>query len=93
MAGYRHSQVKAEQGRPVIGPVGEHGANHANIIDPLCQAAENIADFDSALSIFLKAERRLHEIPGATLRLRIPSRRWFAVILVEHGLGIKGVDM
>src|SRR5262245_44972130 len=93
MAGDRHAKVKAKQRRSVVWPIGVHGANHANIIDPLGQVGKDIADLNTALSILLKVEGRLHQIASASLCLRITAWSRFAVILIEHWLRIESIDM
>src|SRR5687767_3928649 len=77
----------------MVWAIGIHGPNDADVIDSFSQVRKNIAHLNSALAILLKTERRLHQIAGTTFCLRIPSRRWFAVILVEHWLWIKGVNV
>src|SRR6202035_617153 len=52
------ARVHEQEGWLVIGHIGVHGANHANVIDVLGRVGKQFADFQTALAKLLEFERR-----------------------------------
>ena len=77
----------------MIGHIGVHRANHRDVIDALRGMGEDFADFDSALAVLLKLERRRKS--RARLAFRAQIRRWkrFSGVFVERRFGIERVHM
>jgi hypothetical protein len=60
--------IQHKQRRFMIRPLRMHGANHAQIVGVLGQLRKDIADFDTALPVRLKRERRTQQVSGLPLR-------------------------
>ena len=56
----RLAAVHQHQRRLVIGDVGVHRADHADVVDHLGGVREQVADLDAALAVLLELERRAH---------------------------------
>ncbi len=70
-----------------------HGADDAHIVHALAQHREDLADFNTALSVFLEREGRLHQVPGFALMLRNLAGQRLAIVLFQHRLGIETVHL
>src|SRR4249919_2565289 len=81
----------------MVWDVAVHRADHTYIVDAATQLGENIADLDTTLTILLETERRSHQIANlhdnAAAADRFGSWHRLAVVLVEHWLGIEGIDL
>ena len=73
--------------------VGVHGANDAHVVNALAQVWKKFADFGAAATVLLEAERRLHQPARLPLMLWRFSRQRFAVVLLQHWLGIESVHL
>jgi hypothetical protein len=76
----------------MIGDVGVHRANHADVVDAVPHVREDLADFDPALAPLPKRERRLERGARATLGLQVQRHR-LAVHPRQFGLGVERVDL
>lgn len=77
----------------MVGDIGVHGADDADVIDAPGDIGIEFADFDAALAVFLKLERRLVEAAGAPFGAEVRLRWFLAVVLLKRRLGIKGIDL
>jgi hypothetical protein len=76
----------------MVGDVGMHGTDDAEVIGTLADFRENVGDFESALAVFFEAEGGLHGHAGGAFGLEF-ERDFFAVVFGEFGLGIEGVNL
>ncbi len=88
----RFAAVHQHQRRLMIGDVGVHRADHADVVDHPGRVREQVADFDPALAVLLELEGRAHGRAGLALGGQIGRHR-LAVVAVEHRLGVERVDV
>ena len=89
------SGVELEQGRPMVHALAHHGANHAELVGVGSHLSKEIADRNAALTVAAEGEGRLHEsaqILGSELERQLEGDG-FAVVLLQPGLGVEGVDL
>ena len=86
-------RVHHEQRRLVIRDVGVHRSDHADVVRAFSHVGEEFAHFEPRLSVTLEAEGRLHQRAGSPFRLDLSRRQRLAVVLLEGGFGIEGVDL
>jgi hypothetical protein len=84
--------IHHEARRLVVGNLGVHGANPADIVRDLAQVRPQLADVHSALPVLLEFEWRLHQLAGPPLRLDIATRQRLAIVLFQRRLGIETID-
>jgi len=77
----------------VIGAVGVHGTDHADVVDALADIGEYLAELDAALSEFLELKWGLQQVAGFALGLQVGGGHRLAVVLGEHRLGVEGVHL
>ena len=77
----------------MIRHIGVHRPDHDDVIDMFSDFRKKFADFDAALSVFLKLERRLKCSARATLRLEVVHRQRFAVQPGKRRFRIESVHM
>ena len=93
-AGELVAAVHHEQRRLVIGTLGEHGADDAEVVGMASPSLAKISLISMPLlSVLAERERRLEQIAGLALGLEVPAGQRLAVELVEHRLGVEGVDL
>ena len=95
-AGPRQPAVAAihqHQGRLVIGNIGVHRTDNADIIDAAGRPGEQFADLDAVLAVALELVRRTHGAGGLAFGAQVRRRQRLAVELVEGRLGIEGIDV
>ncbi len=92
-AGLRVAGVHHEERRLVIRDVGDHRADHADLVGALADMRKQFAELRPALPIFLEAERRLHQDAGLALGHDLFARHRLPVVLVEHRLRVERVDL
>ena len=78
----------------MIGREGRHRPDDAKIVRAACEVGEEVADGDSAFAVSLEFPGTGHEVAlgveDGRVRLEL---RLLPVLLVQPGLGIKGVDL
>jgi hypothetical protein len=77
----------------MIGCVGLHRADHADVVDVLSRPREDLADLDAALPILLKPKRGGQGGPGLSFRRQVSLRQHFAFVFLEKWLGVKRIDL
>src|SRR5262249_10580025 len=92
-AGELIAAVHHEEGRLMIGAVGEHRADDAQVVGVAAKLGKEIADLDAALSVFLEGEWRLEQRARFALGLSVARGCGLPVVLVEQRLGIERVDL
>src|SRR5579859_3436400 len=85
--------IHQHQRRLVIGNIGVHRADHANIINALGHVGKNLADLDSALGEFFELELRREPGAGLALGLQILHGQRLAGVFFQRGFGIEGVNV
>ena len=73
--------------------VGVHRADDADVVDARGGMREQLAHLDAALAVALKLERRREGGAGLALGRQVGRRQRLAGELVEHRLGVKGIDV
>jgi hypothetical protein len=76
----------------MIGHVGLHRTDHANVVDGLGGFGKNLADLDAALPVFFEGKRRPEGRAGFAFGIEM-NGDFLAVILREFGLRIEGVHV
>ena len=87
--------VELEQGRPMVHSLAHHGANHAQLVGVGSHLSKEIADRNAALTVAAEGEGRLHQsaqILGRELERQLEGDG-LAVIRLQPGLGVEGVDL
>ena len=77
----------------VVGRVGHHRADHAEVVDVLGRPGEDLADLDPALAVLLEPKRRRRARPRLALRGQVPLGQRLALVLLQERLGVEGVDL
>ena len=77
----------------VVRHVGLHRADHAEVVGVLGGALEELADLESAPAVSAPGEGRTEGGAGAPLRGDVIAGKGLAVILVQRGLAVEGVDV
>ena len=85
--------IHQHQGRLVIGQLGLHRADDRDVVDALADLRKQLADFDAALAVFLKLERRRKRRAGLSLGANIFDGQRFAGVFGQRGFGIERIDM
>jgi hypothetical protein len=75
----------------VIGHFGFHRTHQTQLIGQCAELRKQVADFQSALAVFLKIERRRKSCAGFALRLDIFAGQWFAGVFRQIRFRIKCV--
>ena len=76
----------------MVGDIGMHRADHADLVDHLRGVAKKLADLDAALTVLPEAERRLHGRAGLALGGELGGHG-LAVVPGQHRLRIEGVNV
>ena len=84
------SRIHQQQSGFVIGLVGVHGSNDAQVVSAFCNIWKKFADDDAAFAMRSKLEGRRHQ--SALLATRFLGNN-FAFVLLKIGFGVKRVDM
>ena len=86
----RLAGVHHQERRLVVGRVGVHRADDANVVDDLADVREQLADLDAAVALFAEGERRRQQAAalGAVGRQGGAFGRW-PLYLSRAGLGSK----
>ncbi len=89
------ARVHHQQARLVVGVVGVHRANDADVIDALGHLGVQLADLDAALAVLLGLERRGHQLadPGPAGLLEQSIGHRLTVQLFQARLGVEGIDV
>ena len=77
----------------MIGNVGAHRIDHANVVNVFGRLFEQFADIDSRLAVLFKRKRRLHHVAGGPFSAQRSRRRSLAVKIWQVGFVIKRVDL
>jgi hypothetical protein len=77
----------------VVGNIGVHRTDDGDIVDAGCDMREKVTDFNAAFSIFLEGKGRPESGPGFAFGRQIRLGERLAMKLVEHRLGIEGIDV
>ena len=77
----------------MVGHIGVHATQHANVVDTFADIRENLADLDPRLPIFLELERRLHQVAGRPFGLDVGCRGLLTVILRQQRFRIEGIHL
>ncbi len=77
----------------MIGDIGVHGADDADVIDVLSGVMENFADFQARLPVLAELERRGESRSGAPLGAQVAGRERFACVFLKHGFGVEGIHV
>ena len=85
--------VHHEQRRLVERHVGVHRLDDAQVVGVAGKALEDLADLETALAMWFELERRAHQRARLALGLEIAARIRFAIVLCQHGLVVKAVDV
>lgn len=76
----------------MVGDVGVHRANHAQVVGVLGDARKQLADLDAALAVLLERKRRAKGRAGLALGREV-QRNGFPVELSELGLRVERIDL
>ncbi len=85
--------VHQHQRRFVIGNVGVHRADHAQLVGVLPQVREQLADLDAALTILLELERGSEGGSRLPLGPQVFVGQLLAVVAGQNRLGVERVDV
>lgn len=85
--------IHEHERRLVIGDVGIHRVDDAEIIDLLGDLGEEIAGPDAALSMLGELERGLHQRPRLPLRPEVFARNFFSVIFFQFRFVVERIDL
>ena len=77
----------------MIGDVGVHRADDAEVIGPVTDLGEDLAHFQAALPATAKFERRAHQAARLALGLRRTARHRLPVIARQHRFGIERIHL
>ena len=77
----------------MIGHVGLHRPDHADVVDALAHMREDLADLDPALAVGLELEGRAERSACLPLGTQVAHRQGLAVVLRQLGLGVERVDL
>jgi hypothetical protein len=89
----RVAAVQQEQRGLVVGHVGVHRADHADVVDRLRRVLEEFAHLDPALAVLGELEHRRKRVARLALGLEILGGQGLPGEAVQGRLGIEGVDM
>ncbi len=85
--------VHQQQRRLVIGHVGVHRANDADVVDAAGGVREQVAHLDTGLAVSLKLERRGEGGAGLAFGAEVGARQQFAGVFRQRRLGIERIDV
>lgn len=85
--------IHKHQRRLMSGDVGSHGADHEEVIGALGDLGEEIADFETALTVFLEGERRAEGSSCFAFGFEVFDRERLTVQAGEFGFGVEGVHV
>ena len=77
----------------MIGGVGVHRTDDAEVVDVLGGFREDLTDLDAAFAVLLEPERRGQAARGFPLRRQVSLGQHLAFVLLQERLGIEGVDL
>jgi len=77
----------------VVGNIGVHRADHADVIDVLRGLVKEFTDLQTRFTVGLEFERRIHDVAGRPFRPQVFHRRGITVEFLERRLGIKRIDV
>ena len=77
----------------MVGNIGVHGADDANIIDAGAYRREDLADLQAGLAAFPEGEGRLVKSASLPFGAQPRRRRPLAMLFGEFGFGVEGVDL
>jgi len=87
--------VHLEGSGSVVGALRDHRVDKGNIVDPLGEVGQEVADPFAGLSVLTEGPGTFHEIAGLAekrIHLTLAGHR-FAVAADEFGLVVEGVDV
>ena len=77
----------------MIGDIGVHGADDAEVVGAGGDVGEDVGDFEAALAVALELVWRPHEGAGLAFGAEVFARHGLAMEAVEFGFGVEGVDL
>lgn len=77
----------------MIGDIGVHGADDAEVVGAGGDVGEDVGDFEAALAVALELVGRPHEGAGLAFGAEVFARHGLAMEAVEFGFGVESVDL
>jgi hypothetical protein len=77
----------------VIGDVGMHGSNDAQVICAGAQMWKDLADFESGLPMSSKLKWGFHQPAGLSLCFQVCTRWTLPIVFGQSGFRVEGVDL
>ena len=77
----------------MVGDVGDHRPDDAELVDDSGHVRKDFADFDAVAAVFPEGEGGPHQGAGGELGARGLVGQRLAVVLVEHRLAVEGIDL
>ena len=77
----------------MIGDIGVHGADDAEVVGAGGDVREDVGDFETALAVTLEFVGRPHERAGLAFGAEVFARHGLAVEAVKFRFGVEGVDL
>ena len=91
--GLNRPRVHHQQPGHVLGQVGVHGVDDAEVVDGLGHVGKELADPAAGLAVALKLEGRLHQALGLAQGLDVHCRRALAVVFLQQRLVVESVHV
>jgi len=89
----RLAGVHHQKRRLVVGRVGVHRADDADVVNAAGDVRKQLADFDAALAVFLGFERRRKRRSRLAFSGAMNARQRLAGVLIQEWLGVERIDL